>query len=90
MSKKRFIKLLMSKGIQRNEAQKIAARYNSCNIPYEKAYSDFLLKNGVAFAFKRLGQYFTNLNAALSNLSYTAKQALSKINKRMVKGGVIK
>ena len=90
MSKKRFIKLLMSKGIQRNEAQEIAARYNSRNIPYEKAYTDFLLKNGVIFAFKSLGQHFAKFNTALKNFSCAVKQALSQINERTAKGGVIK
>lgn len=87
MTKKRFIKLLMSKGIQRNEAQKIAARYNLRNIPYEKAYSDFLLKNGVSLAFKRLGQQAENLNAALRNISCAAKQAISQIKEGIAKGG---
>lgn len=38
MSRKRFIKLLMSYGIPRNSAVKIAADYNSRNVPYEIAY----------------------------------------------------
>lgn len=38
MTRKRFIKLLMSHGISRNKAVKIAADYNSRNIPYETAY----------------------------------------------------
>lgn len=38
MTKKRFIKLLMSYGVQRNEAQQIARDFNGQNIPYKTAY----------------------------------------------------
>lgn len=38
MTRKRFIKLLMSKGFSRNEAQQKAAFYNSRHIPYKRAY----------------------------------------------------
>ena len=38
MTKKRFIKLLMSQGIQRNSARAIAKSYNDRKIPYKKAY----------------------------------------------------
>lgn len=41
MSRKRFIKLLMSHGISRNEAVKTAAAYNSLNFPYERAYENW-------------------------------------------------
>ena len=37
MTKKRFIKLLMSYGIQRNNAQQIARDVNGRNIPYKQA-----------------------------------------------------
>lgn len=37
MTRKRFVKLLMSKGNSRNEAQRKANHFNSCHIPYEKA-----------------------------------------------------
>ncbi|MBR4859327.1 MAG: hypothetical protein IKU08_09120 [Clostridia bacterium] len=38
MTKKRFVKLLMSYGVQRNEAQQIARDFNGQNIPYKTAY----------------------------------------------------
>ena len=38
MSRKRFIKLLMSHGISRNKAVELANYYNRRNIPYERAY----------------------------------------------------
>ena len=48
MTRKRFIKLMMAKGIQKNEAQAIAVfvhAYGSYEILYEKtkAYYDFSL-----------------------------------------------
>lgn len=39
MTRRRFVKLLMSKGFSRNEAQQKADYYNSCNVPYKRAYS---------------------------------------------------
>lgn len=41
MTRKRFIKLLMSYGIPRNEAVETAAAYNSLNFPYERAYENW-------------------------------------------------
>ena len=38
MTRKRFIKLLMSKGKQRNEARKTAQFYNNLNVSYSRAY----------------------------------------------------
>ena len=43
MTKKRFIKLLMSKGKSRNEARQMASCYNSRNISYARAYSTYRL-----------------------------------------------
>ena len=41
MTKKRFIKLLMSQGIQRNSARAIAKSYNDRKIPYKIAYRPY-------------------------------------------------
>ncbi len=51
MTKKRFIKLVMSKGKGRNEAQKIASAYNSRRISYDKAYKIFRMFNCLAVTF---------------------------------------
>lgn len=56
MSKKRFIKLLMAHGEQINRARAIAFLYNARNIPYKKAYSDYLTKMAVKRAFSRLAK----------------------------------
>ena len=68
MTRKRFIKLMMSHGISRNEAVKIAADYNSRNISYEKAYQKEALRR-VDLAFKRLGKSFASATAAFKDLS---------------------
>ena len=75
MTRKRFIKLLMSHDISRNEAVEIAADYNSRNIPYATAYvretrklmpcitiDTGKLKQGVAAA----GAAFRNLASAIN------------------------
>lgn len=50
MTRKRFIKLLMSKGFSRNEAQEKAVYFNSRHIPYKRAYSVCR----ISFAIKEL------------------------------------
>lgn len=54
MSKKRFIKLLMSHGEQIHQARAIAFLYNARNIPYKEAYSDYLVKIAMRRAFVQL------------------------------------
>lgn len=38
MTRKRFIKMLMSKGIERNSARAITKRYNKGKVPYNVAF----------------------------------------------------
>lgn len=38
MTRKRFIKLLMAQGEQRNDAQELASFYSRCNISYVRAH----------------------------------------------------
>lgn len=42
MTRKRFIKLLMSYGISRNKSVEYANYYNRRNIPYERAYKKLI------------------------------------------------
>ena len=78
MTRKRFIKLLMSKGIQRNAAQEIAARYNSRNIPYAKAYKIFLIsdsaKKGVAALAGWFKNFATEIQKVKENFTALAEQ----------------
>ena len=52
MTRKRFIKLLMSHGIPRNKAVEMAADYNSRNVPYEIAYERLIFVR-LAYKIKR-------------------------------------
>lgn len=69
MTRKRFIKLLMSHGKQRNEAQAMAFYYNLRNTPYAKAYSDFLTKHSLSLAFRRFGECANKAGISLSLLN---------------------
>lgn len=44
MTRKRFIKLLISYGQQRNEAAQIAKSYNAKGFSYEEAHNDCYIK----------------------------------------------
>ena len=66
MTRKRFIKLLMSHGVSRNEAVHLANYYNRRNIPYMKAYEKYKMRICVRLACKRIssaigafGRYLT-------------------------------
>ena len=53
MTRKRFIKLLISRGERPREAIAIALRYNARGVPYKEAWHDYLLKNAILTAFAR-------------------------------------
>ena len=77
MTRKRFIKLLMSHGISRNEAVKIAADYNSRNIPYDTAYARERTKPcGCTFDIGSLKQAVATAAAAFSDFALSAKKAV--------------
>lgn len=56
MTRKRFIKLLMSRGEQKRTAQATAYLYNARKVPYAKAYSDYRIRVQITKAFRRLGE----------------------------------
>ncbi len=64
MTKKRFVKLLMSHGVQRNEACKIAKTYNTQNISYASACIDYFLK----YSFKSIGEAFRRFSEELQDV----------------------
>lgn len=43
MTRKRFVKMLMGRGVSHNNANLIAARYHSICMPYAMGYADWLL-----------------------------------------------
>lgn len=65
MTKKQFVKRLMSQGIQRNEACKIAKTYNTQNISYASAYIDYFLK----YSFKSIGETFRRFSEKLQEMA---------------------
>lgn len=65
MTKKRFVKLMMSHGIQRNEACKIAKTYNSQNTSYSYACIDYFLKD----SFKSIGGTFRRFSEKLQEMA---------------------
>lgn len=71
MTRKRFIKLIMSHGVSRNDALGLVAYYNFANIPYKRAYLDFMIKN----SFITLGKAIYKMGESLS----TTKLAFMKM-----------
>lgn len=78
MTRKRFIKLMMSAGNSRNKAVKIAADYNSRNVPYDKAYSRFAFYS-LGSAFRNSGKRFKVASAAFGSLSSAMHSAISTV-----------
>ena len=69
MTRKRFIKLLMSQGVSRNNAVTIAYCWNLRGVPYERAYRNFLLNHSVKKAFSRLGEAICKVGVSQKELS---------------------
>lgn len=81
MTRKRFIKLLMSHGISRNEAVKIAADYNSRNIPYKTAYVKEVArktKPRILIDTEKFAKAVTAANVALKEFSSAVKRAFGR------------
>lgn len=80
MTRKRFIKLLMSHGISRNKAVKIAADYNSRNVPYETAYvrETRKLMPCITFDTGKFKQAVAVASAAFSDFASAAKRAFGR------------
>lgn len=76
MTRKRFVKLLMSKGCSRNQAVEIAAYYNYSNIPYKRAY---LMETPmlIAFAAKRSIEAFAAMCKPLKNIADSFANAMN-------------
>ena len=67
MTRKRFIKMMMSYGIQRNQARKIANIAHSLGIPYGRA-------NQMLQFLKCLGEYLSRAVDSLKQVTYSLKQ----------------
>ena len=75
MTRKRFIKLVMSCGVQKRTAQKIALHYHAENFSYKDAYSCFCVRR-----FKR-----ATLEISVS--CQKATEALSKLTQALCELG---
>jgi hypothetical protein len=75
MTKKRFIKLLMSRGKSKNEAVEIALNYNNLNYSYKSAYAAYLLKYSMSDALHMLTYQFSKLSMSVAQ----ASKAFSKL-----------
>lgn len=64
MTRKRFIKLLMSCGETPKMARAIAYLYNINGTPYKKAYSDYSRKTRVKTAMNSLAEIAKELTGA--------------------------
>ena len=81
MTRKRFVKLLMSQGITRNEANEKAKSYISNGFSYEKAYRNFLFVYGVKNGFKKLCEAFS-----VASVSFrTATVSIDKFKEAITK-----
>lgn len=74
MTRKRFIKLLMSHGETLYSARAIAFMCNASNVPYKEAYSEYLLKT----SFKRMSR---NLSLTLQGLGSSLQFVTEAFNR---------
>lgn len=81
MTRKRFIKLLMSHGETLYSARTIAFLYRSRNMSYKSAYSDYLLKTSIKRSFKRLsraavecGKSIVSVAKVFNKLAFSMKE----------------
>lgn len=74
MTRKRFIKLLMSHGETLHSARAIAFLCNVKNMPYKKAYSDYLIKT-------RLTRLSRNLSLAFQGFSSNLQSVVQAFNR---------
>ncbi len=73
MTRKRFIKLLMSWGESKRRAQTIAYLYHLRGEPYKSAYADYVLKKSLRVCCERLGNAFRKHGLAINGLTAAVK-----------------
>ena len=80
MTKKRFIKLLMSHGESINRARAIAFLYNSNNIPYKEAYYEYLIRCGLKNAFSQLTKAMVKLGESVKTIGISLEKLTEVMN----------
>ena len=73
MTRKRFIKLLMSNGVPIKRARDIAYQYNARKMPYKNAYTHYCLK-GMRQAFVKIAVSTAALTNSLSKVAQTIRK----------------
>jgi hypothetical protein len=79
MTRKRFVKLLMSHGEKPRDARAIAFKYNARGVPYKEAYRDYRLRR-VSRSFVRLSISCKKLCYGLTRAAQALKKFLEVIN----------
>ncbi|MBO5969007.1 MAG: hypothetical protein J6S14_10985 [Clostridia bacterium] len=79
MTRKRFIKLLMSHGETPRSARAIAFLYNVSGTPYKKAYSDYCVKTSMQRAFASLGKAALKCGESISKVAQSLKKLTEAI-----------
>lgn len=82
MTRKRFIKLLMSRGEPRNRARAIAFLVNANGKPYKKAYATYLLKTSFARATTTLAKTLYDFGNSVAECSQSIKKLAEALNDR--------
>ena len=68
MTRKRFVKLLMSKGVSRNQANGIAQQYISEGISYESGYRIWKLSHFLKDPMAQIGEVVNRATVAIQSL----------------------
>ena len=79
MTRKRFVKLLMSYGEKPRDARAIAFKYNACGVPYKEAYRDYRFRH-VSRSFVRFGISCKKLCCELTRAAQAVKKFSEVIN----------
>ena len=88
MTKKRFIKLLMSHGESIHSARVIAFLYNANNIPYKKAYYEYLIRCGLKNAFSQLTKTMVKLGESFKTIGKSLEKLTEVMNNTSEKSTV--
>ena len=68
MTRKRFVKLLMSKGVSRNQANGIAKQYSREGLSYESGYRIWKISRSLKDPMTQIGEVVNRAIAAMQSL----------------------
>lgn len=79
MTRKRFIKLAMSHGMSRNEAQRNAECLNKSNVPYRFAYNLMFFEVRFGAFLKAMGTCAQELAYKLNECGMSLREFIEKV-----------